>query len=566
MTKSPMTGLIALILTAVMVYIAGTSTAAVAASTWTAPKWMSQGKYGGILTLVANADPDHWDLHHACCDVGPGAARDLFNTLVMYNPVKPDEIIGDLAQRWEVSPDGLSYTFYLHEARWWDGQPVTAADVKFSLDRMLEPDMPRPRVGALRHYIERTEVIDTKAVKVYTKFPAPAAFMPFLAIDYAVIYPKHVLERGVDFDVPDNIVGSGPFKLKSYQRGQGWELVKNPDYFKPGLPFVDGIKTFVMKDHHAITQAFQSEQVLMCNRNGSCGLTVQEHFDLAEAMQGKGVFYWQEPTLATGINLNPRRPPFNDPRVRRAIYLAIDRQDMIRALSLGKGTVGTPFYPNTWMSSPLQEVLKWPGFRQPKEADLAEAKQLLAEAGYSDGFKTSFLAYPSTVILGLMIKQHLKQIGIEVELRLVDANAVLLAQAQGDYAITGIRHGPSILDPDEVFLSMYLPGGPRNQLHWEDPRLTAIYEQQARALDKAWRKALILQAEAIIRQGETAWMTLYWGADTGNLVNAKVKNYHRPLTVHTPMTHEHLWLDETELSGQHSEPIGAKPGAEPRRR
>jgi peptide/nickel transport system substrate-binding protein len=513
--------------------------------------------------MVANADPDHWDLHHACCNIGPGAARDLFNALVMYNPVKPDEIIGDLAQRWEVSPDGLSYTFNLHEAQWWDGQPVTAADVKFSLDRMLEPGQPRPRVGALRHYIQATEVVDAKTVKVHTKFPAPAAFLPFLAIDYAVIYPKHVLERGVDFDDPNNIVGSGPFKFKSYQRGQSWEFVKNPNYFKKGLPFLDGVQTFVMKDHHQIIEAFQMEHVLMCNRNGSCGLPVKDHLDLEEAMQGKGIFYWQEPTLATGINLNPMKPPFDDPRVRRAVYLAIDRQEVIKALSQGRGSVGTPFYPNTWMSSPMETVSQWPGFPQPKEADLAEAKQLLTEAAYPNGFRTSFLAYPSTVILGLMIKQHLKQIGIEVELKIVDVNTILAAQAQGDYAITGIRHGPSILDPDELFHAMYLPGGSRNQLNWEDPRLSALFEQQARAPDQAQRRALVLQAEEIIRQGETAWITLYWGADTGNMVNTKVKNFHRPQTVHTAMTHEHLWLEEQESSRQGLRPVGATPGAGP---
>ncbi|HSF30489.1 MAG TPA: ABC transporter substrate-binding protein [Candidatus Tectomicrobia bacterium] len=542
MSKTKLATLVILILANVVLDAFPATITAAAASSWTAPDWVSQGKYGGILTLVANADPDHWDLHHACCNVGPGAARELFNTLVMYNPVKPNEIIGDLAQRWEVSPDGMSCTFYLHQAEWWDGQPVTAADVKFSLDRMLKPDQPRPRVGALQHYIQRTAVIDVGTVRVHTKFPTPAAFLPFLAVDYAVIYPKHVLEQGVDFDDPKNIVGSGPFKLKSYQHGQSWELVKNPDYFKKGLPFLDGIQTFVMNDHHRVIEAFQTEQVLMCNRNGSCGLTVKDHLDLEAAMQGKGIFYWQEPTLATGINLNFTKPPFTDPRVRRAVYLAIDRREVIKALSLGRGTVGTPFYPNSWMSSPMEAVLEWPGFRQPKEADIAEAKQLLAEAGHPNGFKTSFLASPPTAVLALMIRQHLRQIGIEVEVRIVNANTLLAAQAQGDYAMTGIRHGPSILDPDELFLSMYMPGGPRNQLHWEDPRLTAIFEQQAHEPDPARRRALVLQAEAIIRQGETAWVTLYWGADTGNMVNTKVKNYHRPLTVHTAMTHEHLWL------------------------
>jgi peptide/nickel transport system substrate-binding protein len=483
------------------------------AATRETPAWVAEGKSGGVLKLVTNADPDHWDLHQSCCNPGPGAARDLFNALVMYNPVKPDEIIGDLAQRWEVSPDGLSYTFHLHEATWWDGKPVTAEDVKFSLDRMLEKGKPRPRVGALRLYIERAEVVDPKTVRVHTKFATPAALLPWLAIDYAVIYPRHVLATGADFDDPKQIVGSGPFKFKSYQRGQGWELVKNPTYFKKGLPFLDGIRTFVIRDATRTIAAFQAGQVLMCSRISTCSLHVKDLLELERVMQGKGTLYWQEPTNPTGINLNFGRPPFNDPRVRRAVYLAIDRQELIRVAVLGRGTVGTPLFPNTWMSSPMDAVMTWPGFRQPKDADLTEAKRLLAEAGYPGGLKTTFLAYPVIESMAPMIKQHLKKIGIEVELKTVDVNTVLAAQAQGDYAITGIRHGPSVIDPDEVFQAMYLPGGPRNQLKWDDPRITAIFEKQIRETDQAKRRALIAGAEAIIRQGETAWMTLF-GART----------------------------------------------------
>jgi ABC-type transport system substrate-binding protein len=113
---------------------------------------------------------------------------------------------------------------------------------------------------------------------------------------------------------------------------------------------------------------------------------------------------------------------------------------------------------------------------------------------------------------------------------------------RGDYAISGILHGPTILDPDEIFQCCYLPGGPRNQLGWEHARLTALYEQQARESDQAKRWALTLQAEALIGQGETSWMTLYWGT-FGNLVNRQVKNFHLPLSPHQANTHEHLWLE-----------------------
>jgi peptide/nickel transport system substrate-binding protein len=236
----------------------------------------------------------------------------------MYNPVKPDEIIGDLAQRWEVSADGMRYTFYLHEAQWWDGQPVTAADVQFSLDRMLETGQPRP-----------------------------AALPPWLAIDYAVIYPRHVLETGVDFADPKHIVGSGPFKFKSYQRGQGWEVVKNPNDFKKGLPFLAGVQVFVIRDATRTIAAFQAEHVLMCTPNSNCVYTVKNLLELARVMEGKGDFYWMDPTNPVGLMLNYTKPPFDDPRVRRAVYLAIDRQELIQVAALGKGVVGTPFFPNT---------------------------------------------------------------------------------------------------------------------------------------------------------------------------------------------------------------------------
>jgi peptide/nickel transport system substrate-binding protein len=396
-------------------------------------------------------------------------------------------------------------------------------------------------VGALRHYIARTEVIDAHTVRIHTKFPRPAALLPWLAIDYAVIYPKHVLEKGVDFDDPKHIVGSGPFRFKSYQRGQGWEVARNPTYFKKGLPLLDGVQAFVVRDATRAIAAFQAEQVLMCTPNSNCVYGMKDLLELAKAMQGKGDFYWLEPVNPVGINLNFTRPPFDDPRVRRAVYVALDRQELIQVAALGKGVLGTPFFPNTWMSSPLEEARTWPGFRQPKDADLAEAKKLLAAAGHPDGFKTSYLSFPPYEDMAVVIKQQLKKIGIDVELKAVDANTAFAAQARGDYAMSGILHGPSILDPDEIFQAMYLPGGPRNQLKWQDPRLTALFTQQARESDPAKRRGLTRQAEALIRQGETAWMTLYWGM-FGNLVNRKVKNFHRPQSPHQANTHEHLWL------------------------
>ena len=163
--------------------------------------------------------------------LGPLAALSpLYNQVVEFNPHNPSEIIGDLATRWEVTEDGLTYTFYLHDhVKWWDGKDLTAEDVVFSLKRMIEPGKPRPRVGLLRP--TSRPLIDRLTVKVTLNFPAPA--FPLLAVDFMKIVPKHVVEAGVDINVWENIVGSGPFKIKSARRGDSVHHEKNP-YFKKG--------------------------------------------------------------------------------------------------------------------------------------------------------------------------------------------------------------------------------------------------------------------------------------------------------------------------------------------
>ena len=138
-------------------------------------------------------NPGFWDVHYGgslTTTLMPSAPR--FNQLVEYNPVKTDEIIGDLAESWEVSNDGTVYTFRIHDAQWTDGKPVHAEDIVFSLDRMVEPGAIRARTGSLKQFYEQgtAEVIDERTVRVPIKFPA-ATFLLNMASDYFKMYPKH---------------------------------------------------------------------------------------------------------------------------------------------------------------------------------------------------------------------------------------------------------------------------------------------------------------------------------------------------------------------------------------
>ena len=220
--------------------------------------------FGGVVPMSATASPSDWDPHVVVRITDIQAISPMYNQLVEYNPINPGQIIGDLASSWEVSADGLAWTFNLRQGvKWWDGQPLTADDVVFSINRMIAIGQPSPWVGKLRDYISQVELIDSNTVRVHTLFPSEA-FLKFLAMDPMKVLPKHVVEAGVDINLFENVTGSGPFKSVSFTDGLTYEFTKNLDYFKAPLPFFDGIRAFVITDKGTEIAAFRTERILMC--------------------------------------------------------------------------------------------------------------------------------------------------------------------------------------------------------------------------------------------------------------------------------------------------------------
>ena len=207
------------------------------------PAYVSKGKYGGVVPLAGTWDPGFLDLHFsASLNSGLLVAAPRFNQLVEFNPVDPNEIIGDLSVGWDVSNDGKTYTFFLHpKANWADGKPVTAEDIVFSMDRITDPDAVRPRAGAAikPFYANGTaRAIDEKTVEIPLKF-ASAAFLPWLAFDYIKMYPKHIAENLTQEEVNccyENMLGSGPWLFKDLKRGPSWSGRRIPTTSRRGGP------------------------------------------------------------------------------------------------------------------------------------------------------------------------------------------------------------------------------------------------------------------------------------------------------------------------------------------
>ena len=509
--------------------------------------WIKDGKRGGVVNLYHDSNPELWDPHRAATRHSAQATRSLYNALVMYSPVPPtDKIVGDLAKSWTVSEDGMTYTFSLHEkAKWWDGKPVTAEDVVFSLNRMVEAGQPRPRTGALKPYYASSRVVDAHTVEVKTKFPS-AAFLSFLAADYMVIVPKHVLEAGVDIGIPENVVGSGAFKPAGFQRGAFYTFKKNPDYWKEGLPFIDGAKVHVITDKGRALTALMTEQVLGHIPASGSGFTVRQAGALERDSRGR-VKVRRVLGGPGGVFVNFKKKPFDDPRVRKAINLALDRAELNRAIYDGKAGPATVFRPG--MATPLEQASQWPGHRytadgQKDPRDLEEARRLLAEAGYPKGFTAEYM-YRNIWTYGdeaPFIKKQLAKVGITLKLKVVESAAGLAAYASGEYEIGRIDHGITITEPDEIFSSIYLAGGARNQLGYENPKIRAIFARQAREKDPEKRLALLREAENIIREGEGHWFNIWWFPQQTPM-NVKLKNVHAGPTIHVLNTLEYLWVD-----------------------
>jgi peptide/nickel transport system substrate-binding protein len=533
---------------------------------WT--EYVNRGKYGGILPIGDPSSPDQWDLHKSCCNFGPSGARDLYNNLVYYDPLNQVDIIGDLAETWEWAADGLSVTFRIHaNARWSDGVSVTAEDVKYSLDRMAMTGVPRPRVKNIVPYYESSEVINPTTVKVNTKFPRPAAFLRFLATDYMVMVPKHVLEAAPDsesaFDNPADIVGSGAFLFVNYEPGSNWEHEKNPNYWKEGLPFLDGRHTFYIKDRNRMQTALETQQILYTIK--ATGLTEKQTISVAATMEERGIgtVLRSAPSVVGIISMNWTRKPFSDRNVRRAVHLALDSRELVNVHKLGNGWLPTPFFPGEW-TSPPEVVATWPGYRyvdeegnpylkdpigveglQKDPRDIEEARQLMADAGYADGLKANFHGTAGYKEISVLMREQFKKIGLDLVINFTDSTTRTAAEQSGDYShFLGLGYGANIMDPDDLFIGIFLPGGPRNSLDYEAPGIRDIFEKQRTETDPVKRKALVAEAEEILRQGYDHSLQYYWVASAAWAVNSRVKNVLPRETVQYGHLTEHIWLEK----------------------
>ena len=510
-------------------------------------------KYGGVLNIQKHGPPGKLDPHPSVAGLDASEFAHVYDNLVQYNPFEPtDEIVPDLAESWGISDDGLVFTFNLHDhVVWSDGEPFTASDASFSLERMVEEGKPRPRAGLIRQYYESSSIIDDHTIEVTLKFPA-AAFLNVLGMEYVKILPKHVVEAGVDINLGENMVGTGPYKFVKYVKGNRLEFEKNENYWREGLPYLDGINKIIISDISRIIAAFKAEQVMLSTL-GWTNLTVRDYLKLADdAGDILTVPRMCCDQAGFGLMMNVNQSPTNDPKVRRAIFLGVDRDAINQANIAGEGSIGSPVQTWAGLGMSHEELAQQPGFRYTADGlkhpdDLQTARDLLAEAGYEDGLDITLrfsLTEGQNPDSAALIKDQLKDIGVNVTLEGLEYQTALEAWKGEDFQLGIQGNGYVVPDPDVLLNAFYMPQGTRNYSHWSHPRFIELYDQQSKATDPARRLELIGEMENIILFDDTPAVMLYyqpffWPS------NKKLKNFAVPLTVaSTYMQFDSLWLDD----------------------
>ncbi len=473
-------------------------------------------KRGGTLTYMIPADaPPSFDGHREATFATIHAVAPFYSVMIRANPENPastTDFVCDVCTAIPQPADGgRTYAFTIRDdVKFEDGSRLTAADVVASWQRIVDP--PDGIISARKGYysmIDKVEAPDPKTVVFRLKF-ATAAFIPALADPYAFIYSKAKLDADPHW-YEKNIMGSGPFRFKEYQLGQSISGVRNPDYYRPGLPYLDGF-TGIFADKQAVrVAAIRADRAAIEFR----GFPPSTRDELKADLGDQIAVQESDWNCGNPITPNHKKKPFDDVRVRRALTLAIDRwhgAPAMAKISVMK-TVGGVAFPGSPLAATKEELEQLAGFWPDIDKSRAEAKRLLKEAGQEN---LSFELLNRNVdqpykFNALWVIDEWSKIGLKVTQRVLQTGPFGEAVRNGDFETVVDGDCQNIVNP-LLDGTKYLPHSvsSSNYGNYEDPEAIEIYDRMVRETDFAKQRALMRQFEKRVLDTEAHEIFLLW--------------------------------------------------------
>jgi len=456
-------------------------------------------KPGGILKMYSPDSPASMSIVEEATFVAEGPMMGVFNNLVMFDQrVKqnsPGSIVPDLAAGWSWNEEWTELTLPLRDGiRWHDGKPFTARDVQCTFDLLTGKSSEKLRINPRKAWWRNLEAVTANGdyeVTFHLKRPQPAILMA-LAGGFSPIYPCHVAPR----DMRQRPIGTGPFKFVEFKPNERITVTRNPDYWKAGRPYLDGIEYTIMRNLSTATLAFVAGKLDM---TFPYSLEVPLLKDVKRQMPD-AICDLVPIGISRNLIVNRGVPPFDNPDLRQAMALSLDRAAFINIITNGQGDIGGAMQPppeGLWGMPP--DMLKTlPGYDPDVQSNRALARQLMTKLGYGPANRAKikvsvrdlpFLRDPAVILI-----DQLKEVYIDGELETIDTTNWLPKLLRKDYIVALNGQGSGV-DPDLSLNTVYRCGGELNYDGYCNPEVDSLIDRQSLEADAQERKKLVWAIE-----------------------------------------------------------------------
>lgn len=410
----------------------------------------------------------------------------LYNKLVRYNDRL--EIEPDLAESWEF-PDPRTVVFHLRRGvRFHSGAEMTSEDVKFTLDRVLDPATRSPGRSFI-DVITAIETPDRYTVRAKMQFPLASLLSGLASANLSIVEKAAVQKSG---NLQRTVAGTGPFMLAEWVPDNFMRLTKNPNYFRRGLPHFDTLIIRVIPDQASLLAGVRTRSLDMA--------TVNQGSVITAAKRESGLVVMQKAGLNLRIfSFNTTRPPYNDARVRYAFSFAIDRSAIVNTAEFGYATVSGPISASTPWASPTTSFVSY-------RPNTQRARQLLADAGYPNGFATRIVTSPTYeggIAVAQVVQEQLRAIGVNATLENMEWGTYINRWVARDFdTMIELRGGDP--DPDRFLYRTFHSTGAVNNFLFKDGTIDRLLERGRVNLDPDRRKPIYAELQRALIEAAPA--------------------------------------------------------------
>jgi peptide/nickel transport system substrate-binding protein len=505
-------------------------------------------KHGGILKIYHVDSPPSASIHEEATFATVMPFMGVFNNLVMYKQDvaqnRLDTIVPDLATSWSWSADGTKLTLKLREGvKWHDGKPFTARDVKCTFDLLMDKSSVKFRKNPHKSWYDNVAevTINGDFEAAFNLRRRQPALLALLASGYTPVYPCHVSPA----DMRTHPIGTGPFKLAEFKTNESIKLTRNPDYWKTGRPYLDGLEFIVIQNRSTAILAFIAGKFDMT-------LPYQVTIPLLKDVKSqvpKAICEVAPMNVSINLIVNRDSPPFNNPDIRKAMAMTLDRQAFVDILFEGQADIGGSMLPppqGNWGLPP--GILKTiPGYGPDVKKNREEAQRLMQKAGYGPSkrlkIKVSTRNLATFRDSAVILVDQLKEIYIDGELDVIETANWFSKMARRDYAVGLNQTGGAVDDPDQDFYENYACGSERNYTNYCNKQMQTLFDQQSMEPNVEKRRNLVWEIDKKLQEDVARPIILHSRA--GTCWHPYVKGVTIMInSIYNGHRYEDVWLDK----------------------